>query len=59
MNFKGGILNIYNLVPTNRSTNARKYNLDVFEWYSKQSYFSWERYIKIILWMIGKGGALS
>ena len=52
---KGGTSNIYNIVPANRSTNASKHNSDVFEWYSKQPYFSWDRYIKICLWIIKKG----
>ena len=49
---KGGTTYIYNLVPANRSTNASKRNKDIFEWYSKQEYFSWERYIKICMWII-------
>ena len=49
---KGGTNFIHNLVPTSRSINARKHNSDLFEWYSKQEYFDWNRYIKICLWII-------
>ena len=56
---KGGTSNIYNLVPANKSTNCSKHNSDVFEWYSKQEYFSWDRYIKICMWIIKNGGAIE
>lgn len=54
---KGGTNNIYNIVPANKSTNASKNNSDLWEWYSQQPYFSWERYLKICLWIIKNGGA--
>lgn len=56
---KGGTNNIYNIVPANKSTNCSKYNSDVFEWYSQQEYFDWNRYIKICLWIIKSGGAIE
>lgn len=54
---KGGTNNIYNIVPANRSTNASKHNSDPWEWYSQQPYFSWNRYIKICMWIIKMGEA--
>ena len=54
---KGGTNNIYNIVPANKSTNCSKGKKDLFEWYSKQPYFSWDRYLKICLWVIKNGGA--
>ena len=54
---KGGTTYIYNLVPANMSTNRSKGKKDPWEWYSKQPYFSWERYLKICMWVIKNGGA--
>ena len=54
---KGGTTYIYNIVPANKSTNCSKGKKDLWEWYSKQEYFSWERYIKICMWVIKNGGA--
>ena len=54
---KGGTNNICNIVPANKSTNCSKGKKDPWEWYSQQPYFSWERYIKICMWIIKNGGA--
>ena len=56
---KGGTSNIYNLVPANKSINRSKQDKDLWEWYSKQPYFSWDRYLKICFWIIKKGGAIE
>ena len=54
---KGGTTYIYNIVPANGPTNRSKGKKDLFEWYSQQPYFSWERYLKICMWVIKNGGA--
>ena len=54
---KGGTTYIYNLVPANGPTNRSKGKKDLWEWYSKQPYFSWDRYLKICMWIIKNGGA--
>ena len=54
---KGGTTYIYNIVPANKSTNCSKGKKDLWEWYSKQPYFTWERYLKICFWIIKNGGA--
>ena len=54
---KGGTNNISNIIPADVSPNSSKCDKDLWEWYSKQPYFSWERYLKICLWIIKNGGA--
>lgn len=49
---KGGTNSISNIVPADVSPNSSKHNSDIFEWYSKQPYFSWDKYLKICLWII-------
>ena len=48
---KGGTNYIYNLVPCEFTVNCSKKDNDLFEWYSKQEYFDWDRYTKICLWL--------
>lgn len=49
---KRGTNNIGNIVPCEKNINSSKHNSDLFEWYSKQEYFSWDKYLKICLWII-------
>lgn len=49
---KGGTSFIYNLVPCEMDVNSTKLDKDLWEWYSKKPYFSWERYLKICMWII-------
>lgn len=49
---KNGTNTIENLVPCEKSVNSTKQDKDLWEWYSKQNYFSWERYLKICMWII-------
>lgn len=49
---KGGTSYINNLVPCGKEVNTSKRDKELFEWYSKQEYFDWNRYIKICLWII-------
>ena len=53
---KGGTSFIHNIIPCENNINKSKNNSDVFEWYSKQPYFSWDRYLKICMWIIKNGG---
>ena len=49
---KGGTNNISNIIPADVSPNSSKCDNDLWEWYSKQPYFSWKRYLKICMWII-------
>lgn len=47
---KGGTSFIYNLVPTTATANRSKGAKDLEEWYKQQSYYSEERFQKILEW---------
>ena len=49
---KKGTNTIENLIPCEKSVNSTKQDKDLWEWYNKQNYFSWERYLKICMWII-------
>ena len=48
---KGGQNTIHNIVPSCPAANCDKQDQDWESWYSKQSYFSQERYEKILGWI--------
>ena len=49
---KNGTNTIENLVPCEKDINSSKCDKSPWEWYSKKPYFSWERYLKICMWII-------
>ena len=47
---KGGVNEIWNLVPMLKDYNSKKHNKDMPQWYQQQSFFSKERLEKIYKW---------
>ena len=47
---KGGVNEIWNVVPMYRAYNSRKQDKDMLEWYTEQPYFSQDRLDKIYKW---------
>lgn len=49
---KDGITSKYNIIPCTKSTNSSKNNTNVIDWYKKQNFYSYERELIILNFMV-------